>query len=234
MIVAVRIAERLAELRRLIGEAARLAGRRASEVVLVAVTKNTNEAAIREAAAAGQRDFGENYVQRGLDRARSPDLGGLRWHLIGALQSNKAARAARGFWLLHGLDSVSAARAISRAMVADGSTCRVLLQIKLGGGTARAGVRPDGALGFLHELSALPGLQIDGVMGVADPAREARPQFAMLRELLERLRAEGLPGAPLREMSAGMSQDYVDAILEGSTMVRIGSAIFGAPEEQNR
>ncbi|HET9062719.1 MAG TPA: YggS family pyridoxal phosphate-dependent enzyme [Candidatus Binatia bacterium] len=224
---ATRIPERLLAVRGEIAKCAHSAGRKADDITLVAVTKRVPLEGVRAAVAAGQKDFGENYVQEGIgkiDALAAPDL---RWHLIGALQSNKAARAARSFHLLHSVCGESVARAISREMVALGREARVLLQIRLGGGAGRAGVEPEQAEAMARALTALPGIVLDGVMGVAAPGEAARPQFARLFALLERLRGCALPRAPLREMSAGMSADFADAICEGATMVRIGSAIFG-------
>lgn len=224
---ATRVAARLLAIRGEIEEYASSAGRRAGDITLVAVSKRVPLDAVRAAVAAGQKDFGENYVQEGIGKIEALATSDLRWHLIGALQSNKAARAARSFHLLHSVCSESVARAISREMVAAGRDARVLLQIRLGGGGARAGVEPEHAEAMARVLSELPGILLDGVMGVAAQGEAARPQFARLFSLLERLRGLGLPRAPLREMSAGMSADFADAIREGATMVRIGSAIFG-------
>jgi pyridoxal phosphate enzyme (YggS family) len=221
------VRERLLVLRDEIAECARRAGRHPREVTLVAVTKRVALDVVRAAAAAGQKDFGENYVQEGLGKIEALAAPDLRWHLIGALQSNKAARAARSFHLLHSVCSESVGRAISREMVTAGRNARVLLQIRLGGGPGRAGVEPDDAEAMARALTELPGIRLEGVMGVAAPDEPPRPQFARLFSLLERLRRLGLPRAPLGEMSAGMSADFADAIREGATIVRVGSAIFG-------
>lgn len=221
------VAERLLAIREEIAAFARAAGRDAAAVTLVAVTKKVPVDAIRAAISAGQRHFGENYVQAGLAKIDALSDADLRWHLIGALQSNKAARAARSFHLLHSVCTESVARAISREMVAVGREAHVLLQIRLGGPTGRAGVEPEEAESVASVLTGMPGMQLDGVMGVAAPGEPARPQFARLLSVLERLRRLGLPRAPLREMSAGMSADFADAIREGATIVRVGSAIFG-------
>lgn len=222
------LAARLAEVKEQIADAARAAGRRTEDVTLVAVTKRVEVDRVREAAVAGQRHFGENYVQEAaakIDALASLDL---RWHLIGGLQANKAARAARIFHLLHSVCSVSVAERVSREAGNSGLTKRVLLQIRLGGDEPRAGVEPSTALTIARELCVLPGIELDGVMGVAPIGEHTRRHFARLRETLEQLRGAGLPQAPLREMSAGMSADFRDAVLEGATLVRIGSAIFGA------
>jgi pyridoxal phosphate enzyme (YggS family) len=222
-----RISERLSAVRDQIEEGVRRAGRDAGAVTLVAVTKRVPIEAVRAAMVAGQKDFGENYVQEGIAKIEALAAPDLRWHLIGALQSNKAARAARSFHLLHSVCSESVARAISREMIASGRDAHVLLQIRLGGGGGRAGVEWHDAEAMARALTELPGIRLDGVMGVAAQGESARPQFARLFSCLERLRSLGLPRAPLREMSAGMSADFMDAILEGATMVRIGAAIFG-------
>jgi pyridoxal phosphate enzyme (YggS family) len=221
------IARRLGVIRDEIAVAEKEAGRAPNTVTLVAVTKKLSVDQVRAAAAAGQRDFGENYFQEGVAKMETVGIPELRWHLIGSLQSNKAARAARAFHMLHSVATESVARAISREMEATGRKCRVLLQVHLGGGSNRSGVAFEEAEAVARSLTALPGLSLEGVMGVASPELPARPQFARLSRLLETLRTLGLPRAPLGEMSAGMTSDYRDAIAEGATIVRIGTAIFG-------
>jgi pyridoxal phosphate enzyme (YggS family) len=224
------VAERLAEVRERIADAANAAGRQTEDITLVAVTKRVGAGRVREAAEVGQRDFGENYVQEATPKIDALASLDLRWHLIGGLQANKAARAARIFHLLHSVCSVSVAERVSREAGVSGRTMRILLQIRLGGGEPRAGAEPSDAGAIAREICALPGIELDGVMGVAPLGEDPRRHFARLRETLEQLRAAHLPQAPLREMSAGMSADYRDAILEGATLVRVGSAIFGARE----
>jgi hypothetical protein len=239
------IAARLAAVRARISAAAHAAGRDPESIRLVAVTKKLGAQAIRDAYAAGQRDFGENYVQEAAAkieelRAQMPDS---RWHLVGRLQSNKAPVAVRLFALLHGIDSLSAAQAVARAAAREGRTADVLLQVRLGtkGGRgtdesaaaarapgARAGVEFDAAADVLARAVNSEGIRFVGLMGVADPDLPARPQFAALRELAEKLRAQPtLARAPLGELSMGMTADLEDAIAEGATIVRIGTAIFG-------
>ncbi len=225
------VAERLAAVRESIAEAARRGGRDPAEVTLIAVSKRIDSELVQEALEAGQRDFGENYLQHALVKMKALAGSAARWHMIGKLQSNKAAKAARSFSLIHGLDSMSAARAISKAMVADSGTARVLVQIKLGGGAVRAGVAREEAAAFAREVSALAGIEICGVMGVSPVDEEPRLHFARLRETGEELRGLGLPNAPCTEISAGMTQDYAEAILEGATMVRVGTAVFGPRDE---
>lgn len=222
------IAGRLREVLDRIAAAASANDRDPSSVRLVAVTKKLPAAAALEAYEAGHRDFGENYVQEGAAKAaelasRMPDA---RWHLIGRLQSNKAAVAVHAFSLLHGIDSLSTAKAVAKAATREGRTVDVLLQVRLGGGEARGGVEENEAEDFLRAAGQV-GIRFVGLMGVADPEAEARPQFARLRLLGERLAALGIEGAPLGELSMGMTGDFEDAIAEGATLVRIGTAIFG-------
>jgi hypothetical protein len=200
-------------------------------VTLSAVSKRVAIPQIAEAVAAGQREFGENYVQEGVAKIEALANSNLRWHLIGRLQANKAARATRSFDLLHSVCSTSVAERVSREAAVLGRTVHVLLQIKLGGGEERSGVDPHEAEARARELCSLPGILLDGVMGIAPVGEDARRHFRSLYEVLERLRQADLPQAPLREMSAGMSGDFREAILEGATLVRIGTAIFGARPE---
>jgi len=226
---------RVYAVRERIAAAASDAGRSVDDVRLIAVSKYATVDQVAVAIEAGHRDFGENYV---LDAfAKMDELGAMsvlesqletvRWHMIGALQSNKAAKAAERFDLVHTLASVRAARAISRAMSASGRVCHALVQIHLGGGDHRAGIAPEEAAGFLEEVAPLAGVQLDGVMGVAPPGDAPRPYFAALRETRERLAALSVPNAPMVELSAGMSGDFEDAVREGATLVRVGSALFG-------
>lgn len=237
---------RLAGIRERIDAAA--AGR-GGAVRIVAVTKRLPADEVRAAYAAGHRDFGENYVQEGLAKIAelAPEMPDARWHLIGRLQSNKAAQALAAFTTLHGIDSLSTVAALSRAAVRENRVADVLLQVRLGaaaGGadstapgavasqdaalaSGRAGVEPSTAAAFLEEAGRHGGVRFVGLMGVADPDSPARPQFAALRELAARLAALGLPHAPLGELSMGMTGDFEDAVAEGATLVRIGTAIFG-------
>jgi pyridoxal phosphate enzyme (YggS family) len=196
-------------------------------VRIVAVSKGVRWERVKEALDAGQRDFGENYLQEAIPKIERLASVSPRWHFIGQLQSNKAARIARAFDLVHSLASASAARAISGAATQVGKVVPVMIQVRLGGGAERGGVEPEAVEALALSVCRLPGLTLDGVMGVAPLGEAARPAFARLRGVLDRLRGRGFPNAPLRELSAGMSADYGDAILEGATLVRLGSAIFG-------
>ena len=185
-------------------------------------------AAVRAAAAAGQVDFGENKVQEGLQKiADTPDLP-LRWHLIGHLQSNKARRAAAGFQAIHSIDSVDLLRRVDAAAAEAGTTPELLVQVDLAGEATKFGVRRSSRAGrFETDLRAarLAGLML--LPPEADNPEDARPWFRRLRELRDRLAAAGIPADRLRELSMGMSHDFEVAVQEGSTIVRIGTAIFG-------
>ena len=229
------VALRLEVVRAEVADACREAGRDPAEVQLIAVSKNADAAAIVEAFRAGQRVFAENYLQDAIPKIRAvsevlgekiDDPARISWHFIGQLQSNKAAGAARAFDVIESLASASAARAISRAMSAQGAVRPVLLQVRLGGPAGRGGIEPVGALDLARLVTDSPGLVLDGVMGVAPQGEPAAGAFARLAEILEELRTAGLPNAPLRQMSAGMSVDYPEAIAAGATIVRIGRAIF--------
>jgi PLP dependent protein len=231
---AAEIRSRLDEIHARIAAAASGAGRSSSDVRIVAVTKRLGADDVRAAYAVGQRDFGENYVQEAVAKIATlaRELPDARWHLIGRLQSNKAAVAVPLFCLLHAIDSPSAVAAIAKAAQRGGRTADVLLQIRLGErGSAdareRGGVEPGEAASLLENAGRHAGVRFTGLMGVADPDLEARPQFAALRELAGRLASLGLPHAPLGELSMGMTGDFEDAVAEGATLVRIGTAIFG-------
>lgn len=226
---------RLADVRGRLADAAAGAGRSPAEIRLVAVSKYASVDQIVALFGAGQRDFGENYVADGLGKKHAvetalgkaaADADKPRWHMIGRLQSNKAARAAEAFDLIHTLSSLRAARMIARTVEKGAVPRRVLVQLHLGGGEGRAGVMPDQVRSFVREVCDLDGLLLDGVMGVAPLGQDPRPHFARLREVRDAIRALGEPRAPMTEISAGMSSDYVEAIAEGATIVRIGRSLF--------
>ena len=227
------IADRLAEVRGRIAEAARRSGRGASEVTLVAVSKTFGADRVREAWAAGQRDFGENKVQEGLQKiAETTDIP-LRWHLIGHLQSNKAKKAAGPFQCIQSVDSLDLLRrldAAATALPAGSSPLDIFVQVDLAGEETKFGAPPDEAAAIVREAVSAHGVKLQGLMLVPpwneDPER-TRPWFARLREFRDRLLREGIPASALGQLSMGMSHDYEAAIEEGATLVRVGTAIFG-------
>ncbi len=208
-----------------IGAAAYKAGRDASSIRLVLASKTQPSEAIRAAANAGARDFGENYVQEAIaKRAELSDLTDIRWHLIGHLQTNKVKVAASAFALIHSVDSVRLAEALAHAQPAP--RVHALIEVNLGGEASKTGVAPDGVAAILD--AARDKLEIDGLMTIPPPganAEAARPYFAQLRELRDRLARQS--GYALSELSMGMSDDFEVAIEEGATIVRIGRAVFG-------
>jgi pyridoxal phosphate enzyme (YggS family) len=212
-----------------IDRAARKSGRSLSDITFVAVTKTVPVPLIREAWRLGLRCFGENRVQEAEGKA--PHLpASVEWHLVGHLQSNKAARAARLFHWIHSLDGLPLARRLASAALAAARPLRVLAQVDLAGGTAsRSGLAPGDLPDFLRQARALPGLDLTGLMTLPPltaTAAAARPYFRRLRELATQMAAAGLLPVPW-ELSMGMSGDYEVAVEEGATLVRVGTALLG-------
>lgn len=222
------IAANLQAIRRRISEALQGDSR---DVTLLAVSKSQPAAKIREAHAAGCGNFGENYVQEAIVKMASAADLALTWHFTGRLQTNKARDIAERFDWVHAIDRARAAAALSKARPAQRGDLNVCLQVNISGEATKGGVLAGDALALAREVAAMPGLRLRGLMGMASyTADEAaqRAQFALLARSLEALRAAGLA---VDTLSMGMSHDFEAAIAEGATMVRIGSAIFGAREE---
>ena len=225
------IAARVAAVRERIARAAERAGRRPEQVTLVAVSKTFPAEAVRAAAAAGVRDFGENRVQEAEPKIEAlADLreAGLRWHLIGHLQSNKGKKAVALFDRIHSLDGVELAQRLDRLAAEAGRTARALVQVDLAGEATKHGVPEAELLPALEALRGLSSLRVEGLMLLPpyfeDP-EHARPFFRRLRGLGERAAAAGLLSGA--ELSMGMSHDFEVAIEEGATLVRVGTALFG-------
>ena len=224
------IAERVAAVRERIARAAARAGRAAAGITLVAVSKTHPPEAVREAFAAGVRDFGENRVQEA-----EPKIGALadirpelRWHLVGHLQGNKARKAAGLFDRIHSLDDVLLARRLEHAAAEGGALARVLVQVDLAGEASKFGLDPTHLFPALAELRGFKSLRVEGLMVLPpyeeDPER-VRPFFRRLRELRDQALEKGLLLGS--ELSMGMSHDLEAAVEEGATLVRVGTAIFG-------
>jgi PLP dependent protein len=211
-----------------IAHACTAAGRAPEAVRLLAVSKTFGADSVRAAVAAGQTAFGENYVQEALDKqAALRDLA-LEWHFIGPIQSNKTRDLAAHFDWVHGVDRLKIAQRLSDARAPEGPPLNVCVQVNISGETSKSGCSPGEASLLCMQIAALPRLRLRGLMAIPAPVEDgtdARAPFRALRELFENLRAQGLP---LDTISAGMSDDLEAAIAEGSTMVRVGSAIFGA------
>jgi len=225
------IAERVAAVRERIARAAERARRPASEVRLVAVSKMHPIEAVREAFAAGVRDFGENKVQEAEAKiAASADLvaQGAIWHLVGHLQSNKARKAATLFGCVQSIDSLDLAERLARVAAESGQTLRGLVEVDLAGESSKFGLKEAQLLDVLRSLRGQVGLRLEGLMvlpPLADDLDAVRPYFRRLRELRDRALGEGLLAAG--ELSMGMSHDFEAAVEEGATLVRVGTAIFG-------
>lgn len=197
---------------------------------LIAVSKTFPVDAVREAAAAGQRDFGENRVQEGLDKiAATADLA-LTWHLIGHLQTNKAKKAAAAFQWIHSIDSIGLLQKVDAGAVDAGTRPNVLIQVDLAGEDTKFGAPPDALRDLVRAASEAKAAVLRGLMIIppaVDNPEDARPWFRQLRRLRDDLVADGIPAASLTELSMGMSHDFDVAVEEGATMVRVGTAIFG-------
>ena len=223
-----RIAENLETVRGRIAAACARAGRAPEAVRLLAVSKTYGPEAVREAAAAGQRLFGENRVQEAA--AKIPECpGNLEWHLIGHLQSNKAALAARLFDWVHSVDSAKLLEALDRHAADAGRTLRALVQVNVSGERAKSGLAPAAVPDVLALADRLRNVRIVGLMTIpplAEDPETARPFFRKLRELRDGWAAA--TGFDLAELSMGMTHDLDVAVAEGATFVRVGTGIFGA------
>lgn len=206
-----------------IAAAAEHTGRSPGEVTLVAVTKKQSATQIAEALAAGISEIGENYVQEAVAKQEELGRSVARWHLLGHLQGNKARLAAETFDVIQSVDSVSLARQLARRAEAAKLALPILLQVHLGTEETKYGLPPDQVADAAVEVAALPGLALQGLMGIAPQDEDARPHFRVLRRLFD-----ALPTAQRATLSMGMTADFETAIEEGATLVRIGTAIFGA------
>jgi pyridoxal phosphate enzyme (YggS family) len=221
---------RLSDVRERIARAASRAKRDPASVRLVAVSKTFSSEYIRAAAASGQVDFGENKVQEGLLKmADTSDLS-LRWHLIGHLQSNKAKQAI-AFHAIQSIDSSSLLQKVDHAATNAGRTVEVLVQVDLGREPTKHGADPQDLRPLLNVADACKAVRLKGLMLLPpafDDAEGSRPYFSALRSLRDDLLREGRDPSTLGELSMGMSHDFEVAVEEGATLVRVGSAIFGA------
>lgn len=220
--------DQLATVESRIAAACRAAGRPRESVRLLAVSKTKPASAIAELAQLGQLAFGENYVQEALPKiAQLEDLA-LEWHHIGPIQSNKTADIAAHFDWAHGVDRLRIAERLSRQRPAQLPPLNICLQVNVSGESSKSGCTPAEAPRLCRQLNLLPRIRLRGLMTLPAPSStnaDTRAPFRQLRQLLETLRAEGLA---LDTLSMGMSDDLEAAIAEGSTMIRIGSALFGA------
>ena len=221
------IAENLAQVHAQIQASCQAAGRPESSVRLLAVSKTWGADAVRAAHAAGQTAFGENYIQEAVDKITALHDLPLEWHCIGPIQSNKTRLVAEHFDWVHSIDRLKIAQRLSEQRPAHLPPLQVCIQVNVDGGATKSGVAPQDLPALAQAVAALPRLQLRGLMTIPEPAESpeaARAVHRQARQLLEALQAQGLA---LDTLSMGMSADMEAAILEGSTLVRVGTAIFG-------
>ena len=221
------VTENLALISDLLRKSAIDAGRDPEDVHLLAVSKKQPLEKIREAIAAGQRDFGENFVQEGLDKIRALAGNDLTWHFIGHLQSNKTRAVAEYFDWVHTIDKLKIARRLSEQRPGELGPLNVCLQVNVDAEDSKSGAAVEAVAGLAQACAELPGLRLRGLMCLPEIRTDFEAQrqpFATLRQLAEGLRARGIETDTL---SMGMTGDYRAAIFEGATIVRIGTALFG-------
>ncbi len=223
------IADNLKTITDKIASAAKRAGRQASDVRLIVVTKTVDVDRIREAVTAGATVLGENRVQEAREKIEK--LGKIAsWHLIGHLQSNKAKYAVKLFDLVHSVDNLELAKEIDKQAAKINKVQDVLIEVSIAGEAAKAGVAITEAAALVREAAKLKNLSIKGLMTVPpflDNPDAVRPYFQKLKEMAAGFACENLPGVSMQELSMGMSGDFEVAIEEGATMVRVGTAVFG-------
>ncbi len=212
---------------RRVAVATQAAGRAAGGVALLAVSKAVAPEAVRACAAAGQRAFGENYLQEALDKIALLRPLGLEWHFIGPIQSNKTRPIAENFHWVHSLEREHVARRLNDARPAALPPLNVCIQVNVSGESSKSGVAPAAAAALAQAIAELPRLALRGLMAIPEPTTDTalrRQRFALLCDIQNGLRVEG---HRLDTLSMGMSDDLEEAIAEGATMVRVGSALFG-------
>lgn len=225
------IADNLATVKERMAEAARKAGRDPQEVRLVAVSKTVPVERIAEAGEIGGCVFGENKVQEAQDKIKTLGMGSYHWHFIGHLQRNKVKYIPGMFELIHSVDNSELAEEIHRHSMKHELVTPVLIQVNVSGETSKSGVAPDDLEELLEMVVSLNGISVRGLMTIPpfDPDPEkSRKHFAALRQLRDRIQKLDIENSSMDELSMGMSNDFVVAIEEGATWVRVGTAIFGA------
>jgi len=231
------LTRRLAEVKEKIAEAATRAERRPEDITLVAVSKTVEPARIRAAIEAGVRHLGENRVQEAAAKKDQVPSEGILWHLIGHLQSNKARLAVEIFDSIHSLDSIKLAERLDRIAGEMGKRLPVLIQVDLGKEPTKSGIDEAELIPLVERLTACANLELKGLMTLPplfEDSQQARPFFRRLRQLLDQINQLHIYKHDLTELSMGMSHDYEVAIEEGATIVRVGTAIFGARNPINR
>lgn len=223
------LGERLRDIQTRMKGAAEAAGRSPRDIRLVAVAKTVPAERVQQVVDEGQTLIGENYVQEFLTKAEH--VQGATWHFIGHLQSNKVKKVVGRVAMIHSVDRLSLAEEISSRCVALHKKMPILLEVNLGSEISKSGVAPGEVLTLARACVHLPGVRLRGLMALPPPADDpesSRPHFRHLRQLAEQLKAEGLVGEEAPELSMGMSHDFEVAIAEGATLIRVGTALFGA------
>jgi len=226
----IRVTENFRKIQDLLAKAAADAGRPVDQVRLLAVSKKKPIDAILEAAAAGQRDFGENFVQEGQEKIEKCGRDDLTWHFIGHIQSNKTRQIAEYFQWVHTVDRVKIARRLSAQRPPHAPDLNICIEVNIDAEPQKSGVLAEHVAGLARDIADLPRLRLRGLMclpAIRSGFDEQRKPFAALRELYESLNADGIH---LDTLSMGMTADYAAAIHEGATIVRIGTALFGVRE----
>jgi hypothetical protein len=225
------IAAGLSAVRQRLARSLERAGRSRSAVRLVAVSKTYPAGDVRAAFAAGQTEFGENRVQEALEKIdRSADMP-IAWHLVGHLQSNKARKAAGAFACIHSIDSADLLRRVDDGAADAGRSPELFVQVDLAGEPTKHGAPTDACMAVFDAAAACRAVRVAGLMLLppfTEDPEDARPYFRRLRDLRDELAGRGVPEAMLRELSMGMSHDFEVAVEEGATVIRVGTAIFGA------
>jgi pyridoxal phosphate enzyme (YggS family) len=224
----IRVTENFRKIQDLLAKAAADAGRSPEEIRLLAVSKKKPPEAVLEAYAAGQRDFGENFVQEGLEKIAAVGRDDVIWHFVGHLQANKTKPVARHFQWVHTVDRLKIARRLSEQRPDGATPLDVCIEVNIDEEASKSGVLPAAVADLAAAVAELPRLKLRGLMclpAIRDDFEEQRQPFARLREMLESLNESGLS---MDTLSMGMTADYAAAIHEGATIVRIGTAIFGA------
>jgi len=213
-----------------IEKAAQKSGRKREDITLVAVTKTVEVERIREGIEAGIKEIGENRVQEAREKIPLLPREGIKWHMVGHLQRNKAKYAVRLFDMIQSLDSLSLAEELEKRCQKENRTLEVLIEVNIGGEETKFGVAPQEVISLIEKVKDFPHLKIKGLMCVPpwleDPEK-VRPYFIQMRELKEKVIEEKIPGVEMKYLSMGMTDDFEIAIEEGANMVRLGRAIFG-------
>lgn len=224
------MAAAITDIKTRMARAAEAVGRHPESVRLLPVTKTKPVAMLKHAYDLGLRSFGENYIQEARQKFAELSLLNISWHFIGHLQSNKAKYAVKMFDLIHSVDSLHLAQALDREAARIGKMQAILLQVNEGGEASKSGVKPAAVQELVQAVAQLPHLKLKGLMTLPpffDNPVAARPYFAHLRHIRDEINALKITGVELSELSMGMTGDFEAAIAEGSTMVRIGTALFG-------